>query len=246
MIIFDTMRIGLIGYGKMGKAIEAIAEERGHSIAFRVNSSNPLETVDLHTADVAIEFSQPILAIPHIEYCLKRRLPIVVGTTAWQEQLPMVTQLVADSEGTLLHASNFSIGVNIFFQLNERLAQLMSPYSDYTASIEEIHHIQKLDAPSGTAVVLADGIVENHQNYSSWACGIGEAPVISSQQIGLTALRLPDVPGTHTIKYTSEIDTITLTHEAHSRKGFALGAVIAAEFLVDKKGIFTMRDVLSL
>jgi 4-hydroxy-tetrahydrodipicolinate reductase len=240
------MKIGLIGYGKMGKAIEEIAIERGHEIVFRVNSSNPIETAELGQADVAIEFSQPVLAFKHIEACLQAQLPIVVGTTAWQERLPAVKALTNRYDGALLHASNFSIGVNIFFQLNERLAQLMSKQSEYTASIEEIHHTQKLDAPSGTAVTLADGIVENHAGYESWVCETGSAPTTTNGQIAVTALRLPDVPGTHTIRYTSEIDTLTITHEAHSRKGFALGAVIAAEFLVNKKGIFTMRDVLSL
>lgn len=240
------MNIGLIGYGKMGKAIEEIALERGHTIAFRVNSTNPIDTVVLKEADIAIEFSQPDLAFQHIEACLQAGLPIVVGTTAWREQLPEVMKLVDQLNGTLFHAANFSIGVNIFFQLNEHLAKLMSHQTGYTASIEEIHHTQKLDAPSGTAVVLADGIVENHDGYSSWACGVGSAPKVADQQIGVTALRLPDVPGTHSIHYTSEIDTLTITHEAHSRKGFALGAVIAAEFLLHKKGIFTMRDVLSL
>lgn len=240
------MKIGLIGYGKMGKAIEETALERGHTIAFRVNSENPIETVNLHLADVAIEFSQPILAFQHIEACVNQQLPIVVGTTAWQEQLPEVIDLLELNNGSLLHSSNFSIGVNIFFQLNERLAQLMSPYSEYKAEIEEIHHIQKLDAPSGTAVVLADGIVQNNDQYASWICSQGQPPVTTNQQLGVTAVRLPDVPGTHTIRYTSEIDTITITHEAHNRKGFALGAVLAAEFLVDKKGLFTMRDVLSL
>ncbi|MES2554764.1 MAG: 4-hydroxy-tetrahydrodipicolinate reductase [Bacteroidota bacterium] len=240
------MKIGLIGYGKMGKAIEEIAVERGHTIAFRVNSENPIEQVNLNLADVAIEFSQPVLAFQHIEACVKQQLPIVVGTTAWQEQLPEVIDLLEAHDGSLLHSSNFSVGVNIFFQLNERLAQLMSPYKEYTAGIEEIHHIQKLDAPSGTAVVLADGIVQNNNQYASWICNQGEPPVTTNQQLGVTAIRLPDVPGTHTIRYTSEIDTITITHEAHNRKGFALGAVLAAEFLVNKKGLFTMRDVLSL
>lgn len=240
------MKIGLIGYGKMGKAIEEIALERGHDIVFRANSAQPLETIDLQQAEVAIEFSQPVLAFGHIETCLRNNLPIVVGTTAWQEQLPEVEELIEQYNGSLLHASNFSVGVNIFFQINERLAQLMSPYPEYTASIEEIHHIQKLDAPSGTAVVLADGIVQHHDGYASWACGVGKAPVTSNQQIPVTALRLPEVPGTHTIRYTSSIDTITITHEAHNRKGFALGAVLAAEFLATRKGLFTMRDVLSL
>lgn len=240
------MKIGLIGYGKMGKAIEEIALERGHDIVFRANSAQPLETIDLRLAEVAIEFSQPVLAFGHIEACMRNHLPIVVGTTAWQEQLPEVEELIKQYNGSLLHASNFSVGVNIFFQINERLAQLMAPYPEYAASIEEIHHIQKLDAPSGTAVVLADGIVENHSGYASWACGVGTPPVTSNQQIPVTALRLPEVPGTHTIRYTSSIDTISITHEAHNRKGFALGAVLAAEFLATRKGLFTMRDVLSL
>ncbi|ASS48680.1 MAG: 4-hydroxy-tetrahydrodipicolinate reductase [Candidatus Fluviicola riflensis] len=240
------MKIGLIGYGKMGKAIEEIAFERGHTIAFRVNSENPIEQVNLSLADVAIEFSQPVLAFQHIEACVTQQLPIVVGTTAWQEQLPEVIDLLEANDGSLLHSSNFSIGVNIFFQLNEHLAQLMSPYKEYEAEIEEIHHIQKLDAPSGTAVVLADGIVQNNDQYASWICSQGQPPVTTAQQLGVTAIRLPDVPGTHIIRYTSEIDTITITHEAHNRKGFALGAVLAAEFLVNKKGLFTMRDVLSL
>lgn len=240
------MKIGLIGYGKMGKAIEEIALERGHDIVFRANSAQPLETIDLQQAEVAIEFSQPFLAFGHIESCLRNHLPIVVGTTAWQEQLPEVQELITQYNGSLLHSSNFSVGVNIFFQLNERLAELMSPYAEYAASIEEIHHVQKLDAPSGTAVVLADGIVEHHNGYASWACEVGKAPVTSAQQIPVTALRIPDVPGTHTVRYSSTIDTITLTHEAHNRKGFALGAVLAAEFLASRKGLFTMRDVLSL
>lgn len=240
------MKIGLIGYGKMGKAIEEIAIERGHEIVYRINSSNPIETVALNQADVAIEFSQPVLAFAHINACMQQNVPVVVGTTAWQEQLPEVTRLVDKKQGALLHASNFSIGVNIFFQLNEKLAELISPYKEYAAEIEEIHHTQKLDAPSGTAVVIADGIVQHHEGYTSWACAVGEQPVTSDGQLPVTALRLPDVPGTHTVRYSSEIDTITLTHEAHNRKGFALGAVIAAEFLADKKGIYTMRDVLSL
>jgi len=240
------MKIGLIGYGKMGKAIEAIALERGHTIVFKVNSEHPIESVNLKEADLAIEFSQPALALHHIEQCLEHDLSVVVGTTAWQQHLTQVSSLVYEYNGSLLYASNFSIGVNILFQINERLARLMSRQPDYTASIEEIHHIQKLDAPSGTAVTLAEGIISGHGSYDKWICGENTAPQVNVNELGILALREPEVPGTHVIKYTSDIDTLTLTHEAHSRKGFAQGAVIAAEFLDGKKGLFTMRDVLAL
>lgn len=240
------MRIGLIGYGKMGKAIETIALERGHSISFISNSANPLDQVSLGHTDVAIEFSQPVLAFAHISTCMQHRLPIVVGTTAWEHQLEDVRKEVEQYKGALLHASNFSIGVNIFFQINERLAKLMGDHAEYKASIEEIHHLQKLDAPSGTAVTLANAILENHPGYHAWICGEGKTPDTHHDQLPVTALREPEVPGTHTIRYSSPIDTITITHEAHSRTGFALGAVIAAEFLFGKTGIYTMRDVLAL
>jgi len=240
------MKIGLIGYGKMGKAIEAIALERGHTIVFRVNSEHPIEQADFSLADVAIEFSQPALALKHITYCVEHQLPVVVGTTAWQQQLDEVKALVEQHDATLLYASNFSIGVNILFRVNELMAALMVKQPDYTSSIEEIHHLQKLDAPSGTAVTLAEGIITNHNGYSEWICGEGTAPETTTHQLGILAIREPEVPGTHVVKYTSEIDTLTLTHEAHSRKGFAQGAVVAAEFLEGKKGLFTMRDVLAL
>ncbi|MFY7990456.1 MAG: 4-hydroxy-tetrahydrodipicolinate reductase [Fluviicola sp.] len=240
------MRIGLIGYGKMGKAIERIALERGHSIAYKINSENPITSQDLNLADVAIEFTQPALAVSHIHACLDANLPVVIGTTAWQEHLPSVKSAVEAKNGSLLYASNFSVGVNILFQINERLAQLMSKQPDYKASIEEIHHTQKLDAPSGTAVTIAEGILANHSGYRSWVSALNESPAVNDGQLPIKALREPDVPGTHTIEYHSAIDTISLTHIAHSRDGFALGAVIAAEFLADKKGIFTMRDVLAL
>ena len=240
------MKIGLIGYGKMGKAIEAIALERGHSIAFTVNSERSISAVSLADADVAIEFSQPALAPVHIRACIAAGLPVVVGTTAWQEHLASIKALVAEQHGSLLYASNFSVGVNLLFQLNERMAQLFATQPDYTASIEEIHHVQKLDAPSGTAVTLADGILANNSTYSTWICGEGQAPEPAPHALSITAIREPEVPGTHHVRYTSEIDTLTLTHEAHSRKGFAQGAVIAAEFLHGKTGLFTMRDVLAL
>lgn len=240
------MKIALIGYGKMGQTIEKIALERGHEIVARINSSNPINASDLSLADVAIEFTRPELATMHIRHCVDIGLPVVVGTTAWLEELAVIEDYVRDNNGSLLHASNFSIGVNIFFEINKRLAQLMTGRHDYKASITEIHHLQKLDAPSGTAITLANDILENNPDYLSWVLGEEKQPHTNENQLGVTALREPDVPGTHTIGYTSEIDTIIITHEAHSRKGFALGSVVAAEWLNGKKGVFTMSDVLNL
>lgn len=240
------MKIALIGYGKMGKTIEKIAVSRGHEIVARINSSNPISNADLSTADAAIEFTRPELAPFHIRHCADIGLPVVVGTTAWMEELDQLTNYVQENNSSMLYASNFSIGVNIFFEINKRLAQLMSGRFDYKACIEEIHHLQKLDAPSGTAITLANGILENNSDYFSWVLGEGKAPHTNDGQLGVTALREPNVPGTHIISYTSEIDTIKISHEAHSREGFALGAVIAAEWLHGKKGIFTISDVLNL
>lgn len=240
------MKIGLIGYGKMGKAIEQIALERGHTIAFRVDSQNLLKDQDFASADVAIEFTQPGLAVSHIELCAENKLPIVVGTTAWNQHLPHIEEVIAKNNAALLYASNFSIGVNIFFRVNELLAKLMGEHPEYTAKIEEIHHLQKLDAPSGTAVSIANGILENHPGYSSWKSDIGNWPNVTNNELAILAKREPEVPGTHTVSYESTIDTISITHEAKSRDGFALGSVVAAEFLHNKKGIFTMHDVLAI
>ncbi len=240
------MRIALIGYGKMGKAIEEIALSRGHEISLRATSSHPLKDHDLSQSDVAIEFSRPELAVEHINTCISNSLPVVVGTTAWHEQLPGVIERTQKENGSILYASNFSIGVNIFFEINKKLASLMSGHSEFKACIEEIHHLQKLDAPSGTAIALADQILENNESYMSWVLGEENAPHTNDGQLGITSYRKPDIPGTHTITYSSEIDSVTITHEAHNRKGFALGAVIAAEFIYGKKGVFTMNDVLNL
>ncbi len=239
------MNIALIGYGKMGKAIEKIAEERGHKIVLICNSEVGVQYADFSNVDIAIEFTKPDLAIKHIDFCLENKIPVVVGTTGWNDKIDYVEKIVKELEGSLLHASNFSIGVNIFFELNKKLAQLMSGNTDYTASIEEVHHLQKLDSPSGTAITIADGILENNSDYLSWVLGKDEIPFTNRNQLSLTSYRQPEVPGTHTIKYVSPIDTIEITHEAHSRKGFALGAVIAAEWLQNKKGIFKMNDVLN-
>ena len=239
------MNIALIGYGKMGKAIEKIAEERGHKIVLICNSEVGVQYADFANVDIAIEFTKPDLAIKHIDFCLENKIPVVVGTTGWNDKIDYVEKIVKELEGSILHASNFSIGVNIFFELNKKLAQLMSGNTDYTASIEEVHHLQKLDSPSGTAITIADGILENNSDYLSWVLGKDEIPFTNRNQLSLTSYRQPEVPGTHTIKYVSPIDSIEIIHEAHSRKGFALGAVIAAEWLQNKKGIFKMNDVLN-
>ncbi len=238
------MKIGLVGYGKMGRAIEEIAIERGHEILFKSNSVFPLNSKDIESVDVIIEFTKPDLAKQHIDLVLKYNTPIIVGTTGWNEQLKEVEESVKQSNGSLLYASNFSIGVNLFFELNRKLAELLGNYSDYKPSINEIHHTQKVDAPSGTAITLANDIIENNASYFSWVCSEGKVPHTANGQLGVVAHRIPDVPGTHTIAYTSDIDTISITHQAHNRRGFALGAVLAAEWIINKKGIYTISDML--
>jgi 4-hydroxy-tetrahydrodipicolinate reductase len=239
------MKIALIGYGKMGKAIEEIAISRGHEITHRFSSSNPIQTNNLSDSDVAIEFTRPNLAVEHIHYCINQNLPIVVGTTSWQDKLSDVCDFVNSNKGALLHASNFSVGVNIFFELNRALAKLMSKQPEYKIEAEEIHHVQKLDAPSGTAVSLLNDILEENKNYSDWQV-VSNFNEADSKKIPVIAKREPDVPGTHEINYSSGIDTITIKHIAHNRKGFALGAVLAAEFLNGKSGVYTMSDVLKI
>lgn len=238
------MKIGLVGYGKMGKAIEEIALERGHEILFKSNSVFPLLVKDIESVDVIIEFTKPDLALEHIRMTLENNTPIVVGTTGWNEQLDEVERMVSTSNGSLLYASNFSVGVNLFFELNRKLAELLGAYSEYKPSINEIHHTQKVDAPSGTAISLANDIIENNASYYSWVCAEGEIPHTANGQLGVVAHRIPDVPGTHTVAYTSPIDTISITHQAHNRRGFALGAVLSAEWIANKKGIFTISDML--
>jgi 4-hydroxy-tetrahydrodipicolinate reductase len=239
------MNIALIGYGKMGKAIEKIAIERGHKISFIVNSENEIEKAEFSNTDVAIEFSKPELATKHIIHCLNNSIPIVVGTTAWHHELETIKTICADINGTILYSSNFSLGVNIFFEINKKLSELLNYHPEYKAEIEEIHHVQKLDAPSGTAIEIARGIIEYNQNYDDWKCEIGKLPDVNENEIPIIAKRNPDVPGTHTVTYTSEIDTISMSHIAHNRKGFALGSVIAAEWIRNKKGIFTMSNILN-
>ena len=237
------MNIALIGYGKMGKAIEEIAISRGHSVVVKFNSQNPLESSQLRTTDVAIEFSQPDLALKHIKLCADGQIPIVVGTTAWEEHLEEIINHIDKREASLIYSSNFSIGVNLFFEMNKHLARLMNDKTDYVASITEIHHTQKIDAPSGTAVTLAKDLISNHPTYSSWKL-TGQSENMEKSDLPISAIREENVPGTHLISYTSEIDTLTIEHQAHNRKGFALGAVIAAEFIHKKQGVYTMSDIL--
>jgi 4-hydroxy-tetrahydrodipicolinate reductase len=236
-----SLRIALYGYGKMGKAIEAIALERGHQVVLRVDGSNAgTAPVD---ADVAIEFSRPEQALANMRLCLAHGVPVVVGTTGWYDQLPAVQAMVAEHKGSLLWASNFSIGVNLFFRVNRMLASLMGRHPDYRVHIDEIHHIHKLDAPSGTAITLARDIDLQHQGYSGWELG-NDGPPMSPRPVPILAERIGEVPGKHAVTWTGADDRITLTHEAFGRTGFATGAVVAAEWLHGRQGLFTMQDVL--
>jgi 4-hydroxy-tetrahydrodipicolinate reductase len=241
------MKIALLGYGKMGKVIERIALERGHEIVLRKGSSGAFD--GLENANVAIDFSVPDAAVGNISACLNTDVPVVSGTTGWLDQYEKMTALCDEKQGAFIYGSNFSLGVNLFFELNETLARMMAKFPEYKASMEEIHHTQKLDAPSGTAITLAKGIID-YSDYSSWALENAKADDPSdselAKQILIDAKRIENVPGTHSVTYNSAVDAIQITHTAHNREGFALGAVIAAEWLYGKTGIFTMRDVLGL
>jgi 4-hydroxy-tetrahydrodipicolinate reductase len=235
------MKITLIGYGKMGKTIEQIAQQRGHHISHIIDLSN---IADLHhikkgDTDVAIEFTQPESAFENIKYCTENQIPIVCGTTGWLEKRPIIEQICREKNSAFFYASNYSIGVNIFFKINQLLAKMMANYPQYEVSIEEIHHTEKKDAPSGTAITLAEGVIANVSNKKGWKLAEN-----SENHINITALRQPNVAGTHTVVYESEIDSIEIKHTAHSRQGFALGAVLAAEWLKDKQGVFGMNDLL--
>ncbi|WP_269225557.1 4-hydroxy-tetrahydrodipicolinate reductase [Flavobacterium eburneipallidum] len=231
------MKIALLGYGKMGQVIERIALERGHEIVLKKDEFNTYD--GLSDADVAIDFSVPSAAVDNISSCFHANVPVISGTTGWLEHYDEMIALCAEKNGGFISSSNFSLGVNLFFELNEYLAKMMSKFDSYKVNMEEIHHTQKLDAPSGTAISLAKGVIEN-SNYTNWTM---ETP--ESNQIHIEAKRIGTVPGTHTVTYKTEIDSIEIKHTAHNREGFALGAVIAAEWIVGKHGVFTMRDVLS-
>lgn len=236
------MKIALIGYGKMGKTIGRLALDKGHSIALKIDKDNQgdLTAENLQKVDVAIEFTQPESAFENVKTCLEAGVPVISGTTGWLENLPKAREICQHKGGAMLHATNFSIGVNIFFALNRYLAKMMETQEQYNVQMEEIHHTQKLDAPSGTAITLAQGILSEISRKNKWVNkateDISELPIISK--------RIDPAPGTHTVTYSSEIDTITISHEAHSREGFALGALTAAEWIVGKQGSFTMQDVL--
>lgn len=230
------MKIALLGYGKMGKVIERIALERGHEIILRKDHNSGYE--GLENADVAIDFSVPDAAVGNISQCLHTNIPIVSGTTGWLEHYDAMTALCKEKNGAFIYGSNFSLGVNIFFELNDYLAKMMANLKQYKVSMEEIHHTQKLDAPSGTAISLANGIIENSA-YTNWTLESAKP-----NEILIEAKRIENVPGTHSVFYDSEVDQIEIKHTAHSREGFALGAVIAAEWIFNKKGVFSMKDVL--
>ena len=232
------MKIALLGYGRMGKEIEKIAISRGHEIVIKKNNN---DKIDINLADVAIDFSVPTSAFLNISNCLNNNVPVISGTTGWLEKFNEVVDLCNQKKGAFIYASNFSLGVNIFFELNKQLAKMMNSLNDYTISMEEIHHTKKLDAPSGTAITLAEGIIEN-TSKEKWELD----KKTSENSIQIDAKRIPEVPGTHSVWYNSDVDSIEIKHTAHNRKGFALGAVVAAEWILGKTGVFTMKDVLNI
>jgi 4-hydroxy-tetrahydrodipicolinate reductase len=238
------MKVALIGYGKMGKIIGRIANERGHEIVSIIDIDNlsDFESENFKNADVAIEFTAPHVALENIRKSFAAGVPIVCGTTGWTEHLPEIKKEVEEKGYTLFWSSNYSIGVNIFMSVNRFLAKLMNKFPEYNVEMTEVHHTQKLDAPSGTAITLVEGIIENLDRKTNWS----KETEINAEDIAIKSVREGQVPGIHTIEYDSLVDTITITHDAKSREGFALGAVIAAEFIIGKKGFYNMRDVVKL
>ena len=233
------MRIAIVGYGKMGKIIDQIATERGHEVVARLSETPTSE--NLNQPDVAIEFSQPEVAFNNIKTCLDQKIPVICGTTGWLEKKAEIEKIAEENNSAFLYGSNFSLGVNLFFALNEKLANLMKNIPEYNVQLEEIHHIHKKDAPSGTAITLAEGIIENNSKFNAW-----KLEETKDHQLGIFAVRENEVPGTHSVFYRSEVDEIEIKHTAYNRNGFALGAVIAAEWIVGKSGNYTMKDVLGL
>lgn len=244
------MKIALLGYGKMGKIIEQIALERQHEIVLKIDQENMHELTieNLQQADVAIEFSTPHTVLGNIAHCFNADIPVVVGATGWYDQLETVKNECINRNSALIYASNFSVGVNIFFHINKMLAKVMNRFPDYDVQVEEIHHTQKLDAPSGTAITIAEGIIENIPVKEAWVNVLttddkDDNAQIKPNQLLIESLRIEGVPGTHTVIYGSEVDTIEFKHTAHNRSGFALGAVLAAEWIKDRKGFFTAADL---
>jgi 4-hydroxy-tetrahydrodipicolinate reductase len=238
------MKIALIGYGKMGKAIEEIALERGHEVSLRITSKNlqDFNTENIKACDVAIEFTNPESVISNLQVCIDAQVPVVCGSTGWVGKEIEIKKYCIEKNGTLLYASNFSIGVNIFFEINKKLASLMAKQVAYKVSVEEIHHTQKKDAPSGTGITIAQQIIAEIKDKTEWI--LGEAT--NANQLSINSKRIDPAPGTHIVSYTSIVDDITITHTAHSRQGFAAGAILAAEFVFGKKGVFSMKDVLHI
>ncbi|MDQ2658206.1 MAG: 4-hydroxy-tetrahydrodipicolinate reductase [Bacteroidota bacterium] len=233
------MNILLVGYGKMGKTIERIALDRGHKIAGRIDIDNARD-LDHARADVAIEFSHPDAAFENVKKCVQQKIPVVCGTTGWLARKPEIEQLTKENDTTFFYASNYSLGVNLFFKLNEQLARMMNQFGTYNVAIDEVHHAQKKDAPSGTAITLAEGVIKGLDRKTKWR---GE-PGGTEGEIEIQSFRIDEVPGTHVVKYSSAIDDIEIRHTAHTREGFALGAVMVAEWLRDKKGVLNMDDFL--
>ncbi len=238
------MKIALIGYGKMGKAIESIALNKGHEIVLKIDIQNNQDFTEaaIQKADVAIEFTGPHSAFENVKKCIAWGVPVVSGSTGWLDQWAVIKNLCEEKNGTLIYSSNYSIGVNLFFELNKQLAQLMQPYNSYDVSMTEVHHTEKKDAPSGTAISLAEEILAQIGRKNKWVNAASE----NSNELVIQSERIDPAPGTHMVKYSSEVDDIEITHTAHTRIGFASGAVLAAEFAFEKKGIFTMKDVLGL
>jgi 4-hydroxy-tetrahydrodipicolinate reductase len=233
------MNIILLGYGKMGKTIEGIALSRGHQIAAKIDVDNRHDLAAVN-GDVAIEFSHPDAAFDNISQCLQMGIPVVCGTTGWLTRRQEIEDLCAKKGGSFFYASNYSLGVNIFFKLNEQLAKMMNSFNDYSISLEEIHHTEKKDAPSGTAITLAEGVLKNVERKTRWINEVAGA----DNELPIHSLRINEVPGTHTVTYSSAVDDIEIKHTAHSRQGFALGAVLVAEWIRDKKGVLNMNDFL--
>ncbi len=236
------MNIAILGYGKMGMAIEKIAIERGHKIALKINIDNlsDLTLDNLKKCDVAIEFTDPTSAIKNMYTCFEANIPVVVGTTGWYQRFDEVKQKCLSTKNTMLYATNYSVGVNMFFELNKKLAQLMNKHTNYNVMMEEIHHTEKKDSPSGTAITLAEGIIENLDRKNTWVNHAAN----QENELSILSKRIENVPGTHEVFYQSAEDNITITHTAYNRNGFALGAIIGAEYIINKKGIFTMKEVL--
>ena len=238
------MKIALIGYGKMGHMIEEIALQRGHEIVLRIDISNQQEFTkeNLSKVDVAIEFTGPDSAFANVMKCLRFGISVVSGSTGWNDKLAEAKSYCKENNGSFLHTSNFSVGVNIFFEINKMLARLMASQPEYEVTMKEIHHTQKKDAPSGTAVSLAEQILSSLSHKKKWV----NQPTVNKEELSIISERIDPAPGTHEVKYSSEVDDIEIIHTAHSRKGFALGAVLAAEYIFNKKGVFSMKDVLNI